>query len=176
MEKRDAPQDAGQQKAPQLDPHRLDRYLQEVRDNQSLPLGVLGGAAAAAVAAGIWAYVTVLTNYQIGWMAVGVGFLVGYAVRLLGKGIDQPFGIAGGAIALLGCAAGNLMTVLLMVSRDKEIPVLELLGRLTPDLVTDIMVSTFQPMDVLFYGLAIYVGYKYAFRPIPEEDLAKLAQ
>lgn len=176
MEKQDTSQDAGKQGGPQIDPHRLDRYLQEVRDNQSLPLAVLGGAAAAAVAAGIWAYVTVLTNYQIGWMAVGVGFLVGYAVRLLGKGIDQPFGIAGGAIALLGCAAGNFMTVLLMVSRDKEVSLLELFGRLTPEIVMDIMVSTFQPMDVLFYGLAVYVGYKYAFRPIPEEDLAKLVQ
>jgi hypothetical protein len=26
-------------------------------------------------------------------------------------------------------------------------------------------------MDLLFYGLAVYFGYKYAFRQITEQDL-----
>ena len=46
--------------------------------------------------------------------------------------------------------------------------------RLNPQIIASVMKDTFHPMDVLFYGLAIYVGYKYAFKPITDEEMAKL--
>lgn len=132
---------------------------------QNLTLGVIGGIAAALAGAVIWAIITVATGYQIGWMAVGVGFLVGYAVRLLGKGSDALFGAAGAIIALLGCVAGNLLTVVILVSRQESIGVMTLLGRLTPGLAVEILKETFQPMDLLFYGIAVYEAYKFSFNP-----------
>ena len=116
-----------------------ERKLQEARDNQNLSMGAVGGVAAAAVGAIIWAIITVVTGYQIGWMAVGVGFLVGYAVKLLGKGVDPVFGYAGAAIALAGCLAGNLLTVLIMVSRQENLEIMTLLSRLTPGITVDIL-------------------------------------
>ena len=140
-----------------------ERKLQEARDNQNLSLGVVGGIAAALVGAIVWAVITVATGYQIGWMAIGVGFLVGYAVKLLGKGVDPVFGYAGAAIALGGCLAGNLLTVVIMAARQESIEIMTLLSRLTPGITVDIMKETFQPMDVLFYGLAVYEAYKISF-------------
>ncbi len=140
-----------------------ERKLQEARDNQNLTIGVLGGIAAAAVGAVIWALITALTQYQIGWMAVGVGLLVGYAVRLLGKGVDPVFGVAGAVIALAGCLAGNLLAVVIAVSRQESVAVLTLLSRLTPEITMDIMKETFQPIDLLFYGLAVYEAYRFSF-------------
>ncbi|MEK6743051.1 MAG: hypothetical protein AABZ15_05560 [Nitrospirota bacterium] len=140
-----------------------ERKLQEARDNQNLSMGAVGGIAAAAVGAVIWAIITIATGYQIGWMAIGVGFLVGYAVKLLGKGVDPVFGYAGAAIALAGCIIGNLLTVVIMVSRQESLEVLTVLSRLTPGLALDILKETFQPMDVLFYGLAVYEAYKISF-------------
>ena len=52
---------------------------------KKLLLGGLAGLAAAIIGAIIWAVVTVTAKYQIGWMAVGVGVLVGFALRI-GKG------------------------------------------------------------------------------------------
>jgi len=140
-----------------------ERKLQEARDNQSLSLGAVGGFAAALIGAILWAIITVATGYQIGWMAIGVGFLVGYAVRLLGKGVDPAFGYAAAAIALAGCLAGNLLTVVITVSRQENIEIMTLLSRLTPGITADIIKDTFQPMDVLFYGLAVYEAYKISF-------------
>ena len=140
-----------------------ERKLQAARDDQNLSMGAVGGIAAAIVGAIVWAIITVMTGYQIGWMAVGVGFLVGYAVKLLGKGVDPVFGYAGAAIALAGCLAGNLLTVVIMVSRQENLELLTVLSRLTPGLTADIMKETFQPMDVLFYGLAVYEAYKISF-------------
>ena len=60
-----------------IDPFESERYTQAIRDNQNLGLGILGGVMAAVVGAALWAIITVAINYQIAWMAIGVGFLVG---------------------------------------------------------------------------------------------------
>jgi hypothetical protein len=132
-------------------------------ENPNLALGLAAGIAAAIVGAVLWALITVATEYQIGWMAVGVGLLVGYAVRTFGKGLDSVFGISGSVIALLGCIAGNFLTVVIVVSRQEHLEVMTVLSRLTPGMVVDLLKETFQPMDLLFYGIAVYEAYKFSF-------------
>ena len=36
----------------------------------------------------------------------------------------------------------------------------------------EIMVATFSPMDLLFYGIAVYEGYRLSFRRLTRDDLA----
>jgi hypothetical protein len=36
------------------------------------------------------------------------------------------------------------------------------------------MAATFSPMDLLFYGIAIYEGYKFSFRQLTDEDMARV--
>jgi hypothetical protein len=162
--------------AVEIDQARIQMLVQEIRDNQNLLFGILGGMVAAAVGAAIWAVITALTNFQIGWMAVGVGFLVGYAVRMCGKGIDKSFKFAGAALSLLGCLAGNLFTICIVISRHQHIPFFQILSRLNPAIVADLMKATFNPMDVLFYGIAVYEGYRFSFRRISKEELANLTK
>jgi hypothetical protein len=131
-------------------------------DEQNLPMGVLAGLAAAAVGAGAWALVTVVTNYQIGWMAVGVGFLVGWAVRLAGKGTTTAFRIVGAVLSLGGCVAGNLLTGCVIAARHLDVPVTTFVGGLTPTIALDMLSVMFNPMDLLFYALAVYQGYRFS--------------
>src|SRR5579859_3907682 len=79
-------------------------------DSPNLAGALLGGLAAALAGAIIWAVITVSLKFQIGFMAVGVGFLVAWAVRTLGKGRDVTYGIIGGSFALIGCLLGNLLS------------------------------------------------------------------
>ena len=106
-------------------------------------------------------------------MAIGVGFLVAYAVRLAGKGIDQIFGVVGAILALVGCLVGNLLAVSDLIAKTEGIPFLDVLAQMDFSLVVEIMVATFEPMDILFYGIAVYFGYRYAFRPVTAEDLRR---
>ena len=129
---------------------------------ENLPMGFMAGLVAAAIGAGLWALVTIITGFQIGWMAVGVGFLVGWAVRVGGKGTHRAFGIMGALLALGGCAVGNLLTIIVVAARHFEIPLLAVFSRLTPDVVVQLMEATFSPMDLLFYGIAIYEGYRFS--------------
>jgi len=158
----------------EIDQIKFQMVMQEWKSDQNLSFGIAGGAVAAAVGATIWGIITAVTNYQIGWMAVGVGFLVGYAVRLSGKGIDKAFGVVGAVLSILGCVAGNLLTVCILISRHQHIPLLQLLSRLNPEIVIEIMKATFNPMDVLFYAIAVYEGYRFSFRRLSKEELERL--
>ena len=129
---------------------------------ENLPMGFMAGLVAAVIGAGLWALVTIVTGFQIGWMAVGVGFLVGWAVRVAGKGTHRAFGIMGALLALGGCAVGNLLTIVVIAARHFEIPLLAVFSRLTPDVVVKVMEAMFSPMDLLFYGIAIYEGYRFS--------------
>lgn len=140
----------------QLDQAQLQYASEPLRSQQNLPVGAVAGLAGSAVGAGLWAGITVATGYQIGWMAVGVGFLAGFAVRTAGKGIDKIFGVVGAAPALLGCAAGNLLAACGLVARQENLAFFDVLSRLDASTAQQLMVATFTPIDLFFYGIAVY--------------------
>ena len=143
-----------------------------MRSQQNLPGAVVAGIASAMVGAVVWAAVTVATDYQIGWMAVGVGFIVGVAVREVGKGVDTSFGMVGAVMSALGCATGNVLAICGLIANQQELGILDVVGQLNATAVIALMIATFSPMDLLFYGIAVYEGYRFSFRRISQEDLA----
>lgn len=159
---------------PQIDQFELESLLRKLQAEQNLGLGIVGGVIGMLIGAMLWAAITVITDYQIGYMAIGVGFLVGVGVRFLGKGLDKSFGLVGGGLALVGCLLGNLLTVLIVVSREFEVSFFDLLINLNFEIVVEFMKVTFSPIDLLFYGLAVYAGYRYAFKRVTKEELARL--
>lgn len=171
------PSDSGQSKGPVvIDQMKLDRYMQEVRDNQNLGMGVMAGIVAAAIGALVWAAVTFYTEYQIGWMAVGIGFLVGIAIRHFGKGVDTSFGIAGAVLALAGCLAGNILTSCIYIAKQEAVEVTDVISQLDFQIAVELFIDTFTPLDILFYGLALYYGYKYSFFQVPDEKLREFVR
>jgi hypothetical protein len=101
-------------------PNRAQGAVERLRGEQSLLAGLAAGAVAALVGAVLWAVITNATGYQIGFMAIGVGFIVGYAVRIVGKGMDQAFGIGGAVLALLGCVVGNVLAILAVIASQEN--------------------------------------------------------
>ena len=162
----------------QSEPDRLQALQQQVLAQQNLACGAAGGAAAALIGAGIWAWITVLARYQIGWMAVGVGLLVGYSVRTFGKGRTESFGVVGAALALLGCLLGNLLSDCGFIALHKALPILQVFANVFqhPDLAASLLIKTFKPVDLLFYGLAVFEGYRFAFRRLTAKELTAIAK
>ncbi len=156
---------------PAISDQQLQMALDSLRSEQNILFGSLAGLAASMFGAGIWAAVTALTEYQIGWMAVGIGVLVGFSIRIAGNGIDQTFGIAGAALSLIGCVVGNILTITYFISINQEMAFMDIFAQLNPGIIYEMLTSTFEIMDILFYGLAGYFGYRYAFRPVSEDDI-----
>jgi hypothetical protein len=161
-----------------IDQDKARAFQFELEAHQNMTMGIVGGLLAAIVGAVVWAVVTVATGYQIGWMAIGVGFLAGLAVRFLGKGISNSFGIVGGICALFGCLLGNLLTVCGFVAQEEEASTTQVFFSLLqePMAAVELLKLTFSPMDLLFYAIAVYAGFKYSFRQITEAEIAALSK
>jgi hypothetical protein len=152
---------------------KLEQYIEELKLEQNLGLGILGGLGAALIGAIAWAYITIITEFQIGYMAVAIGFIVGYTLRYLGKGMDTIFGVVGAVCALLGCLLGNFLSIIGFFAQAEGLSFFEALAMVDISIIPEIMIETAQIMDVLFYGIAIYEGYKFSFRVISEDEVFK---
>lgn len=152
-----------------------DKARARLRDQQDVVYAVIGGSASALLGALIWALVTVTTNYQIGYMAIAVGLLVGFAVRYYGAGVDLYFGYIGAFFALLGCALGNLFSQVAFIADAESLSYFDTLTLLNFDIIASIYAESFSPTDLLFYGIAAYEGYKFAFRNITDELINSVA-
>jgi hypothetical protein len=127
-------------------------------------MGLVGGAVAMLVGAVLWGAITYLTEYQIGWMAIGVGFLVGIGIKFFGRGKTIGFGISGAILALIGCLIGNLIFYAGIIAREESISFLNVLFVLliNPAAALEVFSIAFSFMDILFYALAAYAGFSTA--------------
>lgn len=150
------------QKIPSAEELHRKMLLNNQQSDSSIAKGLGGGLLAAVVGSLVWMAITYFTNFQIGWMAVGVGFLVGVAVRWFGRGNGIEYGLVGAVLSLFGCLLGNLLTACVAIAVQESVGIGQVLGSLTADLIVEIFTVTFHPMDLLFYGLAVYWGYKYS--------------
>lgn len=66
--------------------YQVQMALDAMRSEQNLVNGIVAGILSSIVGAGLWATITILTDYQIGWIAIGIGYVVGFSIRLAGKG------------------------------------------------------------------------------------------
>jgi hypothetical protein len=146
-----------------------DKISLHLKKHQDLSYGIIGGFSAALVGATLWAVITVSTGYQIGYMAIGVGLLVGFAVRFFGAGVDLPYRIIGAVGALLGCMMGNLFSQVWFLSEIMSIGYFEALGFLNMEFIIEIYKESFSFMDLLFYGIAVYEGFRFAGRTVTDE-------
>lgn len=146
---------------PTHDPH-ADFAREAARARQNLPMAVIAGLAASLVSAAVWAGITAATEYQIGFMAIAVGIAVGFAVRIAGNGVDASFRLLAGVLALAGCAIGNLLAACVFFASAHEVGVERVLEVLDAALVTHLMQAMFSPMDLLFYGIAVWEAWRLA--------------
>ncbi|MHC1682627.1 MAG: hypothetical protein AB6733_06725 [Clostridiaceae bacterium] len=141
---------------PSIDPS----VIEKLKSNQSLLGGFLGGFLGATAGAIVWALVTAITHYEIGYIAIAVGFLTGFMVKKLGHGFQQHFGYIGAFWSLIGCFVGNILAVLIMISDGSNISILKLID---VDFISYIIEDTFSPFDLVFYLIAVYEGYHFSF-------------
>ncbi|MBS0375759.1 MAG: hypothetical protein JSR73_14365 [Proteobacteria bacterium] len=129
----------------------------------------IGAGVASAVLGGLlWAAVVVATNYKTGIMAIVVGIIAGWVVQRVGRSGAAPLGIVGAACALLGCVLGTLFTATWFIAQETGTGVGATLAQvLAPAHAVSIVTRSFSAMDVLFYGIAVYEGYKFATKPSP---------
>jgi hypothetical protein len=141
-----------------------DEVVERLRARQNFALAVPAGIAAAVVGAVGWALIVYVTHYETGLVAIAVGALVGYAVRVAGQGVDQKFGILGAVCAALGWALGTVLADVGMLAQARDMSFTEALGSLDLNGLMSLVTVAGDAMDLLFLAIAVYEGYRFAFR------------
>jgi hypothetical protein len=130
-------------------------------------LGAAGAAIGAISGAIVWAVISIYAQYQIGFMAIGVGVLVGFLVRKFGQGREASFGVVASVFAVLGCLLGNVLTGIGSMANEAKIPYADAYLGFDVTAVPELLMAMFSPIDLLFYAIAIQAAYRYA--KVPEE-------
>ena len=61
-------------------------------------------------------------------------------------------------------------------SFQEDLAFMDLIFSVGLDTIINIMIETFHVMDLLFYGIAVYEGYRFSFRRITEEELLAVSK
>lgn len=129
-------------------------------------VALLAGLGIALSCAIVWAVITAQSGLQVGYLAIGVGLLVGLGVRRFGGGNTQGFATIGAFCALVGCLLGNLFSACSVYGGKHGISTILIVAQVMdqPDMGARLMQEQFSPMDLVFYAVAIFEGYKLARR------------
>ena len=132
-------------------------------------IGVGLSGAGALLGAFVWALIAIITGFEIGWIAWGVGFCAGAGMAYghhLSDGIDDFLGGAtASTMSVFGILAGKYavyqFVVLAAISELGEVAEL-----LEGEISFGIM---FGPMDALFFFLAVGTAYKLGSGGDPDD-------
>ena len=136
--------------------------MREVRSGVFL-LGALAGLVAAIVGGVVWGLIVRWTDYEIGFAAWGIGFIVGTAVVLGSQGTrGLPLQVIAVLLALFGIVLGKYLAFV-WVGQDElgdsgfELPVF---SKDTMDLFWDLRSDIWSFWDLLWAGLAVVTAFR----------------
>jgi hypothetical protein len=135
---------------------------------RALPGALIGGLAGALVGAAVWAAIAVATQFEVGYVAVLVGFLAGVGVRFGARAQRGPLlqGVAVG-LALVGLAAAKYMIIayeFIHYASSQGVDVGVFDGRVV-SAFPDVLAETIGPLDALFVFLAMSAAFR-VLRPV----------
>ena len=155
--------------------HKLSpEMLEKLRMEQRMIPGILSGIIVGVVGAILWGIITVVTEFQIGYMAIAIGAGVGLTIRKFGNGIDPIFGYLGAGISLFSVLLGNFLSIILFIANSEGLGYFETLLLFNYNYLPQAMEATFSIMDLFFYAIAIFEGYNFSFRKITEKRIIEL--
>jgi hypothetical protein len=156
-----------------IDPEDRERVMLHLHGTQRLVPAIVAGFVAMMFGAVVWAVIAVFTKQEIGWIAIGIGFVVGMAVRIAGRGFDVRYAVIGGALSLAGVVLGKFLAACGFFAREEGIPIWEVLSTFPYATFPAFMRESFEIIDLLFYGLAVWCGWKYARRSLEDTEVTE---
>jgi hypothetical protein len=136
---------------------------------RSTLVSVAVGLVAAIVAGCVAGAITGLSNYQIGFVAVGIGVIVGFAMARTATPTRALAPIAA-ALAIAGCLVGDLVADMIFAGKAEEVPFSTVLSATFkhPTLARDLFKAGFEPTTLLFWGIAAFAAFSFVRKAVAE--------
>lgn len=155
-----------------VDPiEKYDRDLLEHIQEGSAARAQLAGLVSGLLGALLWGLVTYFSHLIIGYFAIGLGIMVGFAVKAFGKGSGTHFALIGGAYALMSCFLGMLFCLLFFAAASEKIPFTQILFMVDYGEIAKIYFQAFEVIDIVFYAIAFATAFKISLNPLKRDEL-----
>jgi hypothetical protein len=130
---------------------------------------------AALVGAILWMIFVQVTGYEVGIVAVGIGFLVGQAMAAT-AGTSTQLPPIGAVLSLIGCLLGQILTDAHFFGQEVGLGTASALREMVSDLGLgwDVFTAGFSVIDLLFWAIAGYEGYKLTARAVAKRRAARI--
>jgi hypothetical protein len=136
--------------------------------SKKLSTGILAALVGAVTGAGLWAALVTVSDYKVGYAAVGVGALAGFLAGRFG-GADPRLPFIAAAIGLVGCLLGDLIAdahavSVALGSEGISASGFEVLRKMfeNPSFGWDVYQAGFKGLDVAFYAFAALAAFRLA--------------
>ena len=141
----------------------VERALEEESRNPNLPGAVALGIVAGLVAGVVWYGVVVVTGYEIGYLGIGAGYLVGQAVYWgAGRKRGSSLQFLSAGMTLLTLFAANYFTFLHFLRRyllAQKIAGYDGHFFFISPLGPDFLKNSVSPIGLLIWAIALYTAF-----------------
>ena len=127
--------------------------------------GVIAGILASFVAAIVYALYPFLFGIQLEFLAIGVGFIVGFAISKFSAGRSHILGMVGAGLSLVSCVMGDVLSAIAIYSYQNNVPFFEMIASLNFSTITNILFQIVGIENILFYLIAMLIGYALSASP-----------
>ena len=100
-------------------------------DAQSLRNAIMAGLIVIFVFSIIWVSLTTLSNRHFPWFTVILGMMLGYAIRVKGRGLDWRFPTIAAVLAVLGSLCSNIVVAASVTAERESTSTLDILLSVT---------------------------------------------
>ncbi|RPF35675.1 hypothetical protein [Streptomyces sp. TLI_185] len=123
----------------------------------NIGLGLAAAFVAAVVVAGVYGAIIGLTKHEIGWAAVGVGFLIGLAAGRLG-GRNPVLPVASAVLSLGAVYLGQLVGEAMLLADQVKVGFSEVFFQHL-SVVQEAWKADADPLTFVFFAIAAYVAF-----------------
>ncbi|WP_019055589.1 hypothetical protein [Streptomyces prunicolor] len=132
-------------------------YAPPAPPKNNIALGLVTAVAAALVAAGIYGFVIGTTKHEIGWAAIGVGFVIGLAAGKLG-GRNPVLPVVSAVLALGAVYLGQLVGEAMLIADEYGVN----FSKVFFDhfgVVQDAWKADSDPLTFVFFAIAAFAAF-----------------
>lgn len=136
-----------------------------------LPGGILTGALAGALATAVWYAVVVITGWQVGLVAIAVGWLIGQGVMIGARGrVSMALVAASGLLALLALAVSEYLILFHFITQLMGTEGASLIQPI--DFMVTVVIESLMadPLTLLFWVIALFQAVAIPYRALRPTD------
>ncbi len=137
---------------------------------QNFAAAVIVGAVATILAAAAYGIIVATWAFSYGFVAAGVGIVIGLSMQFLGRGISMKFAVVAMVYAITGCVLGNLFRVIIELAQANATSPIDVLRNNSLSVLAEWSVSDVSFVDLVYWFVAVFCAVFLAKRPLSRSE------